>query len=311
MPRIEDFGAATNVAVTILVDNRADLIVRSTDDIQYFTKKPLLAEHGFAALIDLRDAGVRVLWDAGVSRVALMENMARMEIDPTGIDAIALSHGHWDHTGAMLEVIEAVQAGRREGERVPLVAHPGALREHWAIDRQGKVHGPIHAPPVAKWEEAGAEIVPSEGPYRLGPGCWTTGYVPRKTFEQAGVPKSLYTKEGEELIPDYVNDDQAIAIHVQGKGLVIVAGCAHAGILNTIYYAQEISGVDRVWAALGGFHLARTPEDEVQRTIDGIAALDPALVVPEHCTGFNAIRRFADQMPGAFSLGLVGATYFF
>ena len=305
MPPIEDFGSTTNVAVTVLVDNRADLIARSTDTVKRYTKKPLLAEHGFSALIHLRDVRVRILWDAGLSRTALIENMKAMETDPSQIDAIALSHGHGDHTGAMLDVLEAID------HHVPLVAHPAAFREHWSIDKKGKKHGPIHPPPRAKWEAAGAEIVLSAEPYRLGPGCWTTGYVPRKTFEQAGVPKSLYYKKGDELIHDYVDDDQAIAIHVAGKGLVVVAGCAHSGILNTIYRAQEISGVERVWAVLGGFHLARTPEDELQRTIDGIAALDPELVVPEHCTGFDAIRQFAVQMPEAFTLGLVGTTCIF
>jgi 7,8-dihydropterin-6-yl-methyl-4-(beta-D-ribofuranosyl)aminobenzene 5'-phosphate synthase len=311
MPQIEDFGSTTDVAVTVLVDNRADLVVRSTDTVKRFVKKPLLAEHGFSALIHLRDAGVRILWDAGLSRVALIENMKHIEIDPTQIDTIALSHGHGDHTAAMLDAIEAIHAGQRAGERVPLIAHPAAFREHWSIDDKGKTHGPHHPPPRKKWEAAGAEVILSAEPYRLGPGCWTTGYVPRKTFEHAGVPKSLYYKKDGELIHDYVDDDQAIVIHVAGKGLVIVSGCAHAGILNTIYRAQEISGVERVWGILGGFHLCLTSEDEVQRTIDGIAALDPALVVPEHCTGFGAIRRFADQMPEAFALGLVGTTYLF
>ncbi|MBN1402281.1 MAG: MBL fold metallo-hydrolase [Anaerolineae bacterium] len=305
MSRIEDFGSTTNVAVTVLVDNRADMIPRSTDTVIRYTKKPLLAEHGFAALIDLRDAGVRILWDAGATSTALMGNMQTMEIDPTQIDAIALSHGHFDHTGAVPEALRAI------GRPTPLIAHPTVFREHWAIDREGQAHGPIHPAPASEWEAAGAEIVLSTGPYRLGPGCWTTGYVPRKTFEQAGVPKGRYTKEGGEMIPDHVDDDQAIAIHVAGKGLVVVAGCAHAGILNTIYAAQEISGVDRVWAAMGGFHLGRTPEEEMQRTIDGVAALEPKLIVPEHCTGFEAIRRFAEQMPEAFSLGLVGTTYLF
>ena len=86
-----DFGQTQNVTVTVLVDNRADLITKSTETVKYFTDKPLLAEHGFAALIDLKDAGVRILWDAGITDAALLENMQRMEIDPAIIDVVALS----------------------------------------------------------------------------------------------------------------------------------------------------------------------------------------------------------------------------
>jgi 7,8-dihydropterin-6-yl-methyl-4-(beta-D-ribofuranosyl)aminobenzene 5'-phosphate synthase len=100
-------------------------------------------------------------------------------------------------------------------------------------------------------------------------------------------------------------------INVAGKGLVVLAGCAHSGILNTVDYAREISGVDRVWGILGGFHLISSTGEEIQQTIDSVKSLNPTLVVPTHCTGFTAIRMFADQMPEAFVLGVVGTTYLF
>jgi 7,8-dihydropterin-6-yl-methyl-4-(beta-D-ribofuranosyl)aminobenzene 5'-phosphate synthase len=327
MATIEDFGQTENVAVTVLVDNRADLIVKSTDTVKRYTEEPLLAEHGFSALIELKEAGVRVLWDAGVTRGALMENMRRMEIDPAAVDKIALSHGHSDHWAAMTEVIE-VAAGRpssREwdedatmeeirrwvkGRRVPLVAHPAAFRERWGVRKDGSKYGPAIVP-RPEWEAAGAEIVLSEGPYELGPGCWTTGAVPRRSFEQAGTPPRMAYREGDEFIRDYIDDDQSVVINVRDKGLVVVAGCAHSGIVNTVRYAREISGVDRIWAILGGFHLAPADDEEIRRTIDEIEALKPAMVVPSHCTGFEAISRFASRMPDEFVLGVVGTTYLF
>ena len=108
MPKIESFGETQNVAVTVLVDNRADLIMKSTDTVKYYTEEPLLAEHGFAALIDLQAADVRILWDAGITQTALLENMKRMEMDPATIDKIALSHGHGDHTAAVTDVLKAI-----------------------------------------------------------------------------------------------------------------------------------------------------------------------------------------------------------
>jgi 7,8-dihydropterin-6-yl-methyl-4-(beta-D-ribofuranosyl)aminobenzene 5'-phosphate synthase len=328
MSRIEDFGETRDVSVTVLVDNRADLIVTSTETVKRFREKPLLAEHGFAALIDLKDAGIRILWDAGITTIALVENMERMEIDLSTIDKIALSHGHSDHRAAMTQVIKAASkpAAHREWEpevsideildqikgwRVPLVAHPAAFRERWHIDKEGKKYGPGAPAPRAEWEAAGAEVILSEGPYQLGPGCWTTGTVPRLSFEKAGISGRRFYRDGETFERDRLEDDQATVLHVKDKGLVVLAGCAHSGIVNTVNHAREISGVDRVWAILGGFHLAPADEDEIERTIDEIEKLGPAMIVPTHCTGFRAISRFAERMPDAFVLGVVGTTYLF
>jgi 7,8-dihydropterin-6-yl-methyl-4-(beta-D-ribofuranosyl)aminobenzene 5'-phosphate synthase len=328
MGKVESFGETCDVEITVLVDNRADLLVKSTDTVKRYTDEPLLAEHGFAALIHLKAAGIRILWDAGMTRIALLENMRRLEIDPTTIDKIALSHGHGDHYAAMRDVISTVAGppSSREWDRdipmkelrdwaesyyrIPLVAHPAAFRERWGIDKDGKKYGP-HFVPSAEWEAAGAELVLSEGPHELGPGCWTTGEVPRLSFEKAGTHQSRHYRDGDQFLPDKLEDDQSIVINVQDKGLVILSGCAHAGIVNTINYGIEISGVKRVWAILGGFHLAPAEDEEIQRTIDAIRELNPVMVVPSHCTGFKAISEFARQMPDEFVLGTVGTTYLF
>ena len=328
MNKIDSFGEAQNVAITVLVDNKADLMAKSTDTVKRFDDEPLLAEHGFAALIELQDAAVRILWDAGITSIALLENMRRMEVDPTTIDQIAVSHGHRDHTAAITEVIKAIGGRPKprkwdkeatmeeihrwvESHRVPVVAHPAAFRERWGIRKDGSKYGPGFPPPRAEWEAAGAQIILSEGPYQLSPGCWTTGAVPRRSFEKAGTPKSMAYREGDELIRDYVDDDQAIVINVQDKGLVVVAGCAHSGIVNTVHYAIEISGVDKVWAIMGGFHLGRAEDEEIQGTIDEIKKIAPVMIAPSHCTGFKAISQFAFQMPDQFVLGIVGTKYLF
>ncbi len=327
MNRIGHFGETEDIEITILVDNWADLLAESTETVKRYKEKPLLAEHGFAALIDLKQAGIRILWDAGITPTTLVENAARMEIDLSTVDKIALSHGHRDHYAAMTGVIEAVAGppGPRQwkkeatvdelrahtrGRRVPLITHPAALRERWWLGKNGKKAGPYLAP-RATWEAAGADIVTSEGPYELGPGCWTTGAVPHQSFEKAGRPPQLAYWDGDQFRHDELDDDQAIVLHVKQKGLVVLTGCAHAGILNTVRYAQEISGASRVWAILGGFHLAPAKEPDIERTIDELEALGPAMVVPSHCTGFEAIRRFAARMPDAYVLGVVGTTYTF
>lgn len=327
MSRIDGFGQTTGVEITVLVDNWADLLLRSTESVKRFTSEPLLAEHGFAALVQLKDAGISILWDAGISRMALLENAQRMKIDLTTVDKIALSHGHRDHAAAMRDVIDRVarrpvprewprDAAIEEirawvvGQKVELIVHPAAFRERWGIGKDGKKCGP-QLMPRDEWEAAGAEIVLSEGPYRLGPGCWTTGAVPRRSFEQAGTPDSMAHREGELFSRDYLDDDQAIVLHLEDKGLIVLTGCAHSGVVNTVNYAREISGVDRVHAILGGFHLGRAEEDQIERTIDEISAFEPVLVAPSHCTGFSAIARFAERMPDAFVVGAVGTRYLF
>jgi 7,8-dihydropterin-6-yl-methyl-4-(beta-D-ribofuranosyl)aminobenzene 5'-phosphate synthase len=324
---LEDFGQASEVEITVLVDNRADLLVKSTDTVKRFTDTPLLAEHGFAALVDLGSAGVRILWDAGISQIVLLENARRMEIDLAAVDKIALSHGHGDHYAAMTSVIQQIAKKPEPREwpkdapleeirayvqvrRVPLIAHPAAFRERWGIAKDGKKYGPNLAP-RAEWEAAGAEIILSSGPYQLGPGCWTTGAVPRHSFEQAGTPASRAYRRGDEFPRDHMDDDQSIIINLEGKGLVVLTGCAHSGVVNTVRFAQELSGVDEVLAILGGFHLAPATDEEIDLTIDEIIGLGPKMIVPSHCTGFKAMARFSDRMSDAFVLGAVGTRYLF
>jgi 7,8-dihydropterin-6-yl-methyl-4-(beta-D-ribofuranosyl)aminobenzene 5'-phosphate synthase len=326
---IENMGSVGTAAVTVLVDNKADLIVRSTERVKYFTDEPLLAEHGYSVLIQLEDSEERILWDAGVSRVALMENVRRMKVDVAAIKRIALSHGHSDHYMAMTDMLAAMDlvpqgkewaagsAGPSEVEawlgesRVPLVAHPAAFRERWWQKDDGNLLGPFQPPPEQEWQAMGAELVLTEEPARLGPGCWTTGYIPRKSFEQSGRPKEMRYREGAAFLPDDVEDDQAIVLNVQGKGLVVLSGCAHSGIVNTIEHARRISGEDRVHAVMGGFHLARAPEEEIEQTVDYLLGLELDMVVPSHCTGLKAISRIARAMPEQFVEGVVGAAYRF
>lgn len=327
MSRIAEFGQTGGVEITVLVDNRADLLVKSTDSVQRFTDEPLLAEHGFAALIDLKEAGVRILWDAGISPDTLLENARRMEIDLAAVDKIALSHGHGDHYASMTSVIQRITKPPEPREwpadapldeirawaqvrKVPLIAHPAAFRERWRIAKDDKKHGP-HLVPRAEWEAAGAEIILSTEPYQLGPGCWTTGAIPRTSFEEAGTPSSMAYRQGDKFPRDYLDDDQSIVINVEGKGLVVLTGCAHSGVVNTIQFAREISGVDEVQAVLGGFHLGMAKDGEIERTIDEITKVGPKMVMPSHCTGFRAMARFAERMPDAFVLGVVGTRYLF
>jgi 7,8-dihydropterin-6-yl-methyl-4-(beta-D-ribofuranosyl)aminobenzene 5'-phosphate synthase len=323
-----EFGVTAGATVTIVVDNLAGMLARSTEGVKRYAGGTLIAEHGFSALIELPSERRRILWDAGATSSAVLENLGRMEIDPRSIGVIALSHGHWDHVAGLSEILRVVcrptepktfPAGTPdealieyvEPETVPLIVHPAAFRERWAFSKDGRRYGPMKSTKRAEWTALGAEIVESEGPHRIADGCWTTGYVPRESFETAGRSELLRYREGDRFLPDDLEEDQSIVLHVEGKGLVVVAGCAHSGIVNTVRHAQAISGVETVYAVLGGFHLGRADEADIERTVDAIAEMRPAMIVPSHCTGFDAMRRFADRLPDAFVLGTVGTVYTF
>jgi 7,8-dihydropterin-6-yl-methyl-4-(beta-D-ribofuranosyl)aminobenzene 5'-phosphate synthase len=291
-----------DLAITLVVDNYANALLKSQPGVDRYgsVTEPLLAEHGFAAHICLGEMGPEILLDAGFSYVALPHNLSRLGIDPRAVAQVVISHGHRDHTGA-LEVFL-----RLTWKQTPVVVHPDAFLERWRLLSDGSREGPYQQDGQS-WEEAGAKIVSLAEPYELAPGCLATGPVPRRTdFEK--VPASALYRQGTEFVSDPIRDDQAIVVNVKGKGLVVVSGCAHAGIVNTVLYAREISGVDRVWAVLGGFHLQGAAEDVVERTIGELKALGPQLIMPCHCTGFEAMGRFAEEMPGQFLLGAVGTT---
>ncbi len=328
MTRIKDFGETEKLSITVLVDNKASLIVESTETIKYFEDEPLLAEHGFSVLLQFGNTGKNILWDAGVSKNALIENLRRMKIDPAKINKIALSHGDYDHLGALSNLLEQMDLVPDEKEwdrsvnheqidnwikknQIPIVAHPAAFREKWSGKDDGTKVGPEPMPPIKEWQAKGADIILSEEPYKLEEGCWTTGYVPRHSFEKSGIPKNaLYRKDGRFFV-DELDEDQALIINIKEKGLVILSGCAHSGIVNTVNYAKKISGVDKVFAIIGGFHLASSPMEEIQKTIDHIKVIYPDLIVPCHCSGFRAECQFSYKMPDAFKEGIVGATYIF
>jgi 7,8-dihydropterin-6-yl-methyl-4-(beta-D-ribofuranosyl)aminobenzene 5'-phosphate synthase len=319
-------GSVGQASITILVDNKADLLAESSERVKYFSDEPLLAEHGFSALIQLDGSEKKILWDAGVSRVALLENLRRMKLDVASIGEVALSHGHGDHTAALTELLTEIAPLPQEKEwpasfdvsgveesmeavRIPIVAHPSAFRERWWQKEDGTLVGPELPAPEKAWEALGARIILSEVPHQLAPGCWTTGYVPRTSFEKAGTSKERRYRKGSQMLPDDMDDDQAVVIHVEGKGLIVLSGCAHSGIVNTIAHARERFGMDRVHAVVGGFHLAKASDEDIDRTIDYIRGLAPRLVVPCHCTGLKAVCRFAQRMPDQFVEGVVGATY--
>jgi 7,8-dihydropterin-6-yl-methyl-4-(beta-D-ribofuranosyl)aminobenzene 5'-phosphate synthase len=265
-----------------------------------------LAEHGLSLYIELFRDGERhvVLLDGGFTAVSLPHNLQRMELDPASVELAVLSHGHLDHATGIREFLQMA------GRPMPLLVHPEAFRERWHVLPDGRRIGPRQVP-RAEWEAAGARLLFSDGPYRVLPGCWATGPIPRRTDFERGMHSAHYRVD-DELLKDDIPDDQALVMHLRGRGLLVVSGCAHAGIVNTICYAQELAGVPHIAGIFGGLHLAgNTPADTVARTIAELKDLSPEVIVPTHCTGFASMSALAREMPEAFVLNAVGTSVSF
>lgn len=303
------------VIVTILTDNYYDLTVPNYKIAKRYMVGPghpivdygLHAEHGLAYHIEtvVNGAPHTFLFDYGVDSQGVLRNMNLLQVDFTKVEALGLSHGHFDHQAGLIDILKAKKSLMRQG--IPLY-----VGEETFVERFGGM-GALSLEQL-KREDVEAlrllKIVEIKDPTPIVPGAYLSGKIEMVTEYEKGQPP-LVIKRGGQFQQDFFIGEQAIVFNVKGKGLVVASGCAHRGIVNAVKQAQKITGIEKVHAVLGGFHLTGSKPEVIQRTIADIRAVRPDYIVPTHCTGFPAITAFAREMPDQFILSTVGTKFTF
>ena len=267
-------------------------------------RSSILAEHGYSAIVKttMGDKTKTMLFDFGFSENGAAQNAATLGVDMTEVEAVALSHGHSDHTGGMEKLTAMI--GKRD---IPFVVHPSVFisPRYLKFGEDFKINFPKLTREMVK--QAGLSVVESDKPYPLlNNTALFLGEIPKQTDFEKGWPIVHCQKDGKEVW-DAIEDDTSIVMNLKDKGLVILSGCAHAGIVNTVRYAMAVTGIDKIHAVMGGFHLAGPFfEPIIDRTTEEIKKIHPAFIIPTHCTGRKAIMAMEKQMPEQFILNMAG-----
>ncbi len=254
-----------------------------------------LAEWGLSMFIEVD--GKKILFDTGAG-VAAVHNARLLGVDLGAIDCIVLSHGHHDHTGGLRDVL------RIADKKVEVVAHPDIFGRKYGSFGGGPRR--FNGVPFVRegLESLGASFRLSARPVRLSPSVITTGEIPMVTDYEI-IEKYLYVMKGEQVEQDPLNDDLALVIDAE-YGLVVILGCAHRGIVNTLRQARKLTGRELIYAAIGGAHLIHASRERLERTAADLEEMGVQYLGVSHCTGFNASAYLAGRFGARFFLNNSG-----
>lgn len=300
------------IEILTLVDNYIDLlsmypsetITRAIPVKDNKITNSILAEHGFSVLVTVTFDGQRrsILYDFGYSSRTVMHNVNALDVDLNSIESLALSHGHLDHFGGLETLAKMI--GKKG---MDLVLHPAAFKSprYFKPFDEVKIDMPsLKREPLV---QAGINIIETSKPHSFAEGhIFSTGEIPRRTEYEKGVPYLFCLHDGVERL-DPIEDDMALMVNVKDKGLVVLTGCAHAGVVNTVNYAKELTGESNIHLIMGGFHLTGPDFEQVTPLVtEAFQAMNPRYIVPTHCTGREAIMHMEKEMPQQFLLNMSG-----
>lgn len=269
-------------------------------------KRGFMAEHGLSFWI--RYGGDDYLFDTGQGLV-LLHNATKMRIDLSKLAGVFLSHGHYDHTGGLKDLLNIVSD-------LKIYAHPGIFNpKYYQGDNELRETG------IDIKRQAVPGFIPVEGVKEIADGIWVINQIPRATgFEEINSNFKVYkVSSGEELSKfgledglsvDDFTDDQSLFIETE-KGLVVLVGCSHAGIVNILEYIRKVTEDKDIYAIIGGMHLIDAKEERINRTVDYLADLDFQLLVPLHCTGIGAVNQMINRLGERVRIAYTGDSFSF
>ncbi|MDQ0286930.1 7,8-dihydropterin-6-yl-methyl-4-(beta-D-ribofuranosyl)aminobenzene 5'-phosphate synthase [Desulfofundulus luciae] len=255
----------------------------------------LSGEWGLALLVET--AGTKVLFDTG-ERGNILANAAALGINLQEVDALVMSHGHYDHSGGMRDFL------RLRG-RLPVYVHPDFFALHYVSQpREQYIGVPFRQEEL---ESLGADFIFEQEPQQIAPGLWVSGEVPRKTTFEKGDSR-LFSLENDNKVADPFRDDMSLYC-VTDEGVVIILGCAHAGVVNIVEHARQVTGIDRIYGIIGGTHLGPASKEQQEATIAYLKNLDLKFLAANHCTGLPVAARLAAIFGPTFHFAPAGASF--
>lgn len=306
------------LVVTVITDNYYDCLRPNYKIARRYFIIPgtsIHSEHGLAYHIETVVDGKSnaFMFDYGLDFQGVSRNMELLDIDLRRLEALGISHGHFDHWGNLISILKYNRTKIRKG--IPLYVGEETFSQRFANLPAGpfEVSGLIDLEQLRRDEIESlgmVKIVEVKEPTLIVSGAYLTGNIERVTEYEKGSP-ILLIKRGNQIQPDLFLGEQSLVFNVKGKGLVVVSSCAHAGIVNTVKHAQKMTGIDKIHAVIGGFHLSGARPEVIQRTIADMKAINPEYIVPMHCTGFEAVTAFQREMPGQFIMNTAGTRYIF
>ena len=295
---------AERLEILVIVDNVLDMlsstprfVQRETQVLRRFGMTRTAGEclccasHGLSLLITAHGpVGARtMLFDGGPVDMSMARNAPRLGVNFAAIDAMMLSHGHWDHAGGLPQALSMLP----EGKRVPLYLHPGMFAERGMRQSDGGVLPMDPVPTPAGWAAMGADPVVTAEPLSVLDGLFQiSGEIPRVTGYERGLPGQV--ARADDTAPwaadELLMDERFLAVRLKDKGLVIFSACSHAGVVNVLHEARRLFPGEKLHAVMGGFHLSGENEAIIPQTVRDLGGFGLDLIIPAHCTGWRAVN---------------------